>query len=98
MVIEDKNETWLEDENYAYPNGGQTRMGRALFADGTIRRVWAGIPDTYFSIPAHARVKGRYVAGWLTKEPEGDWIFNPYQRYWTICKPWSLDTEGRYVT
>lgn len=58
--------TWLEDETAAYPNGGQVRRGRAIFPDGTLRAVYAGIPDTYFSVPAHARIGGKYVAGYLT--------------------------------
>lgn len=67
--------TYLAPEEYAYPNGGQTRPCRALYPDGKVRRVWAGIPDTYFSIPAHGRIAGRYVAGWLSVEdlaPEFD--------------------------
>ncbi len=59
------NGTCLQSEEYAYPAGGQTRRGRAVFPDGRIRRVWGGIPDTLYTIPAHARVCGRYVAGTL---------------------------------
>lgn len=58
--------TWLESEEHAYPNGGQTRRGSAVYPDGRTRRIFAGIPDTYFSIPAHGRIRGRYVAGWVT--------------------------------
>ena len=60
--------TYLQPEEYAYPAGGQTRAGAALFPDGTVRRVWAGIPDTYWTIPAHARIGGRYVAGYVAVE------------------------------
>jgi hypothetical protein len=60
--------TDLQPEEYAYPHGGQTRKGRAFYPDGIIRRVWAGIPDTFFSIPAHGRLSGRYVRGFLTCE------------------------------
>lgn len=62
--------TWLQSEEYAYPNGGQTRKGSAVYPDGKTRRVWAGIPDTYFSIPAHGRIGGKYVAGFLMVETE----------------------------
>lgn len=61
-------ETFLQDESAAYPNGGQTRKGSAVYPDGVTRRVWAGIPDTFFSIPAHGRVAGRYVAGFCMME------------------------------
>lgn len=60
-----KHDTWIYPEEAAYPNGNQTRKGCAIFPDGKKRRVWAGIPDTYFSIPAHAKVKGKYQAGWV---------------------------------
>lgn len=76
------SKTWLQPEEYAYPHGGQTRKGASIFPDGKIRRVYAGIPDTFFSIPAHARIGGRYVRGFLTvKEAEDEvvWIFNPYK-------------------
>lgn len=70
------NDNFLRPEEDAYPNGGQTRRGRALFPDGKSRRVWAGIPDTYFTIPAHASVNNRYVKGYLTCE-DGVWRFHP---------------------
>jgi hypothetical protein len=57
--------TWIYPEEAAYPNGGQTRKGYAIFPDGKRRRIWAGIPDTFFSIPAHARVDGKYLSGWV---------------------------------
>lgn len=69
------NKTWLQAEEFAYPNGGQTRKGAAVFPDGKVRRVWAGIPDTFFSIPAHARIGRHYVAGFLTSN-DGVWTFH----------------------
>ena len=75
-----ENKTWLQPEEFAYPSGGQTRKGVAYFVDKKYRRVWAGIPDTYFSIPAHAKVTGKYVAGFLTSH-EGEWQFNEYTKY-----------------
>ena len=73
------NRTYLAPESDAYPRGGQTRRCKALCADGKVRVVWAGIPDTYFSIPAHARINGRYARGFLTME-NGEVIFNAYAK------------------
>lgn len=40
--------------------------------DGKPRTVYiTGQPDTYFSIPAATRVKGRYVAGYVTSDENG---------------------------
>jgi len=74
--MEKIRDTWLQREDYAYPNGGQTRKGNAICEDGKVRRVWAGIPDTFFSIPAHATIQGRYTAGWLSLDDnDGAFIF-----------------------
>jgi hypothetical protein len=70
--------TWLQPEEFAYPAGGQTRKGAAVYPDGRIRRVWAGIPDTFFSIPAHGRIKRKYLAGFLTCD-DGIWTFHVYE-------------------
>lgn len=59
-------ETWIEREEACSPSGAQLRKGRAYFPDGVIRAFRAGIPDTWFSIPAHARVRGVYLAGYVT--------------------------------
>jgi hypothetical protein len=45
-----------------------------------VRRVWAGIPDTFFSVPAHGDYKG-YIAGFLTINDEGEYVFNVYKKY-----------------
>jgi len=45
--------TWIEAESFAY-NGG-TRRAFVRVGDGTLRIVRAGIPDTFFSIPATYR-------------------------------------------
>jgi hypothetical protein len=69
--------TYREPEKCAYPNGGQTRKGRAFYPDGRLRRVWGGIPDTYFTIPAHGRFRGGYVHGFLTCEgPARHFVFH----------------------
>jgi hypothetical protein len=63
--------TYLAPEEHAYPNGGQTRRCRAICADGKVRVVYAGIPDTYFSIPAHRN--GRtYERGILMMQTDSD--------------------------
>ena len=64
--------TYLAPEEEAYPAGCQTRKCRAIYPDGRVRLVWVGIPDTYFSIPAHGRVNDRYVAGWVTIQDDSD--------------------------
>ncbi len=50
-------ETWIESESLAYntPSGsvhGSGRRGLVRFADGSLRIVRLGVPDTYFTIPA----------------------------------------------
>lgn len=71
-----KGETWLEPEEAAYPNGGMTRKARVRFSDGKLRMIRAGIPDTYFSVPATARVNGRYVAGFITIDSKDELRFH----------------------
>lgn len=68
--------TWLEPEEAAYPRGGMTRCGRAKWPDGKFRRVWAGLPDTFYTIPAYGRVRGRRVKGFLTVDDDGVLTFN----------------------
>lgn len=74
--------TCLASEEYAYPNGGQTRPGMAVYPDGIVRRVWAGIPDTFWTIPAHGRFHGRYVSGFLTVDSsDGSDVHYQNERY-----------------
>lgn len=92
--------TWLDDESLAYGTyaGGHSRSrrrGRAIYPDGKVRAVTAGCADTFFTIPAHGRIAGRYVSGWLTVDDRRDavtgddsptygaLIFTPYKRYTT---------------
>lgn len=59
--------SWIESEEYAYTaRGKQTRKAHVLFPDGKMRVAFCGIPDTYFSIPAHARIKRKYIKGYIT--------------------------------
>lgn len=44
---------------------------RLLCSDGVIRAArLAPTPDTFFSVPASVRVKGKHVSGYYTKEGE----------------------------
>jgi hypothetical protein len=75
--------TSLAPQDHAYPLGGQTREGNAYYPDDKIRRVWAGIPDTYFSIPAHGRYRGHYLAGrLLIRDEDGELEFILHPRCW----------------
>lgn len=81
-ISDSENRTYLECEEACYPAGGQTRQGRAIYPDGAVRRVWAGIPDTFWTIPCHGKWKGKYVAGFLTsREDDGALVFNVYKKY-----------------
>jgi len=71
--------TYLAPEEHAYtPRGSQVRRCTAFYPDGIIRRVYAGIPDTFFTIPAHGRVRGKHLRGYLTVSNGGYLIFNVY--------------------
>ena len=63
--------TWLEDEALCYPAGGMTRRAYALFSDGHRRVARCGIPDTFFTIPARAKVKGKTINGFLSSDDNG---------------------------
>jgi len=69
--------TWLEGESFAYtPNGSQMRRCMAICPDGKIRVVLCGIPDTYFSIPAHCTIKGKYTTGYVSSDSDGEFVYN----------------------
>jgi len=76
MVHRYEKGTWLEAEEAAYPHGGMKRRGLAVWPDGKLRRVWAGVPDTWFSIPAYGRMRGKYVKGFLTVDDDGVLVFH----------------------
>lgn len=68
-------ETYIDDEAKAYntPNGGHSRSNRkgiVRFADGKLRTVRLGVPDTFFTIPAHATVNGKYASGFVSVNTE----------------------------
>ena len=75
---EGKEGTWLEGEEFAYPNGGYTRRAYCKFPDGSFHVVKCSISDTYFSIPARYRTKGKTINGYITSD-NGVLIFNLYK-------------------
>jgi hypothetical protein len=58
--------TWVEAEEFSYPNGGMYRRGYVRWEDGELRSVLCGIPDTFFSIPAVGKIHGIRVKGYVT--------------------------------
>lgn len=81
-------QTWIEPESFAYPAGGFTRrayvkVGRnphnpVTLPFETYRVVLISIPDTYSTIPARLRVKGKTVKGYVSV-PSGaeEYLFTP---------------------
>lgn len=52
------------------------RRGRALCPDGRVRSVELGaLADTWFSVPARARIGGRWVRGYVTVETVEGWMW-----------------------
>ena len=63
--------TWLEPEEFCYPNGGMKRRARVVNTDtGRLVVVRCGIPDTFFTIP----VRG---GGYIDSSDGGILRFNP---------------------
>jgi hypothetical protein len=69
-------ETYLDREELAYnsPLARSPRLGMVRLASGDLRRVRLGVPDTFFTIPARARIKGRTVHGFVFAV-DGDYRF-----------------------
>ena len=65
--VEFPDGTWLEGEEFCYPSGGMKRRAYAHCADGQLRLFKAGIPDTFFSIPA----SGQGMKGFLSTDDTG---------------------------
>jgi len=84
------NETWIDPEERAYPNGGFTRRGRVRIVENTynagprelpygeIRAIRCSIPDTYFSIPARFRFRGKTYTGFVSVGRNEELVFTPY--------------------
>lgn len=61
--------TWLDPEEMSYPEGSlrqSRRRAKALCPDGIVRTAVVGIPDTFFSIPARLKARGKTVAGYVS--------------------------------
>ena len=76
--------TWIGPETDAYntydgSHSNSNRRGEVLWPDGKVRMVTLGVADTYFTIPAHGRYRGRYVAGSVSQE-DGEFQFTPTNR------------------
>lgn len=83
--------TWIEPEEWAYPNGGfarrayvRTRPNRfnpeALKPNevGRYYTVRASLPDTFFSIPARLRIHGRTIRGFVSVDTDAEeFTFTP---------------------
>lgn len=59
-----------------------------IVGTGLRRTVYAtGYANTYFSVPACTRYRGRYIAGYLTGVHGSDAVeFRPYDRF-RVCLP-----------
>ena len=66
-------ETWLDGESDG------RRRAKVRFSDGSLRIVdCAGTADTFFSIPARARISGKSITGYVTSDDEsGEYVFRP---------------------
>lgn len=70
-----QRDTWVGPEEMAYntPSGAHSRSGRrgrVRWPDGRIRAVTLGVPDTFYTIPAHGRLHGRYVSGYVSLDTD----------------------------
>ena len=77
----ERKKTFLDPEEYAYPDGSLRQSHRhfaALCEDGEVRRGICGIPDTCFSIPAHVKSYGKTISGYVAANRDGDILFIAY--------------------
>ncbi len=52
-----------------------------------------GHADTFFSVPACTRVKGRYIGGFFTSDADGV-SFHPYDRYQPVLRKLLQETAS----
>jgi hypothetical protein len=76
-------ETWIDAEEVCYPGKALVRKGRALYR-GKLIAVRCGIPDTFFTIPARVRVKGKSVRGYVSVEKQALRPYAEEQRYFVF--------------
>jgi hypothetical protein len=75
------NGTWLEGEEFCYGSPTDQAMVRRCYArceDGQLRVVRCCIPDTFYSIPAVARIQGKRVKGFITNGENTGFEFKAY--------------------
>jgi hypothetical protein len=68
--------TWLDPEERAGYTGSlrnSRRRFRALCPDGVYRNGICGIADTYSTVPARLKVRGRTVSGFIMVTRDADW-------------------------
>jgi hypothetical protein len=63
--------TWVEGEEFAYPDDTWTRQAWADCEDGKRRMIQCKTADSYFTIPARI-VSSPYVYGFLSIKGEGE--------------------------
>lgn len=77
--------TWIDREERAYntysgAHTGSGRKGLVRWEDGALRTVTLGVADTFFSVPAHGYIRGRYVSGYVSVGEE-EFEFRVYAKY-----------------
>jgi len=76
-----EEETWLEPEQFAYGGNRKGRKGVAICPDGVRRLVYAGVPDSAWTIPAKVLVGKVVVTGFLMIDPDsGAILFKPNEK------------------
>lgn len=78
-------DTYIEAEKLAYNtytgrHSRSNRHGMVRYPDGRILSVTLGVPDTFFTIPAHGRLHGKYVSGFVSVDTDanqgrGEYVF-----------------------
>jgi len=66
--------TFIMNEELAYdrPLKESDRRGRVRFPDGKLRAVLLGVADTWFTIPARAKVCGRTRHGFVYRDSDSE--------------------------
>jgi len=87
--------TWIESESVAYPSGAMVRRAWVRCeTTGRYIHALAGIPDTFFSIPARA---GK-VRGFISIDSErGEFTFTRYRNQYHFVE-WRAGAQGRKDT
>jgi len=87
----------------SYPWGLHPRTGhRLLCADGVIRAAeMAETADTYFSVPASIRIKGKRISGYTSCERDSKWenevwVFRHHTNQNAPLPPWPSSFEPEF--